>query len=337
MTPLIADKLPTILIYIPCYIDQELAFANVRKIDQQVSRLHSTERKFILKIVVSINGVEPIYAENLPENVEVIKYRSNIGGDTNISLGFMKASELEPDYFWLLSANEILQDNTIVNLFQLLSRHKSADIFVANAAGRENKLDINNVFMGLPPKLGLGLISSVIYKFDKTNIFFAAAIRYGWTGWGQLAVVQEFLNNTADPKVVEFPYENLFKKPFTFLGSSSLDERSFVRINYRHSFYGLPTLASSMLQGNRSELKRYLWRWLLDNWFKVNFYKMSREELNLKSNKDLAWSSVLFKEVFKRNSKILWACVLFFEKLPFIKLEKIRLLQNLLSKFKTYM
>jgi len=34
--------------------------------------------------------------------------------------GFAKALELEPKYFWLLSANEILQSDSISNLFQLL-------------------------------------------------------------------------------------------------------------------------------------------------------------------------------------------------------------------------
>jgi hypothetical protein len=324
------EILGKILIYIPCHVDYDLAFANVRMINQQLEDLSDDDRKFSIKIVVSANGVEIPSLDAWPDQVEVLTYKSDLGGDVNISLGFVKALELEPKYFWLLSANEILQSDSISNLFKLLEKYEYADMWVANAANREGKLDITNAFMNHPPKLGLGLISSVIYKYDRTKDFYKASVKFGWTGWGQLAVIHEFLSVTGDSKVIEFPYEKLFKEPFTYIGSSSLDERSIVRVNYRHSFYGLPILASNMFYGQRKMTRKFLWDWLRNNWHKINFFKLTSEEKTLYENRTFDWSHSLFQQICKHNTKTLWCIVFILEKIPLIKLQNNVLLKTLL-------
>ena len=320
-----------ILIYIPCHVDFNLAFENVKMINEQLLNVPTNDVKFKIKIIVSINGVPSFDLPSLPSDVEIVRYGANLGGDINIALGFIRALEIKPIYFWLLSANEILQQDAVLNLLELLTKYNDVDIFVANAANRENILELESVYFDLPPKLGLGLISSVIYKFERTSQFYMEAVKYNWTGWGQLAVVQKFLMLTPDKNVLEFPYEKLFHKPFTYVDEGFMDERTFVRSNYRHSFYGLPILVANSYFGNKKLANKALRNWLRGNWYKINFFKLNSKELKQIENKPIAWSHSIFSLAFKNNSRILWTIMLFLEKLPFLYFKNFRVLQILLN------
>jgi hypothetical protein len=94
----------TVLIYIPCHKDYEMAFENARKILTQ--HADQLEKKLELRVVISINGVESFTKpEDLPF-VKINHIREVLGADGNITKGFVFALETRPDYLWILSANE---------------------------------------------------------------------------------------------------------------------------------------------------------------------------------------------------------------------------------------
>jgi hypothetical protein len=314
----------TLLIYIPCHVDYKLALDNVERLSKQFKGLPSNEVTFQIRIVVSINGVAEVEELATMKNIEVVRFGENIGGDSNISLGFMKALELDIDYFWLLSANETLQPNALANLFDLLNKNSKTDIFVANSANRSGILKLKDVFMNHPSNLGLGLISSVIYRIENTKNYFSSSMKFGWTGWGQLAVIQEYLNHSDSPRLFEFEDNSVYEKPSTYLESSDLSEREVVRNAYRHSFYGLVILASNMYLNNEKELKLYLRRWLRSHWYKLNFFALKRHERNLEGNRNVKWLETLFKLTFKKYSLFMWILILAIEKIPISKLESVR-------------
>jgi len=184
-----------------------MAFQTARKIAEQVSMNPSAKFKF--EIYISINSVSHlIQSENL-QLTKVNHIESLLGGDGNIANGFVTALTLRPDYFWLLSANENLTTNSISNLIQLFEDYPQADFLVANAAGRSGRLKIDNVFLNTPPNLALGLISGVIYNFNSCKDSFHQSTLFAWTGWGQLAVIQNHLSKSSSPKIYEFPDSSL--------------------------------------------------------------------------------------------------------------------------------
>jgi hypothetical protein len=106
------------LVYIPCHSDYKRALETAVKIRSQFAEIQNSRVKnaFMLKIYISVNGVSlPREQYNeLEKSADFLNYFSDpLGGDTNINQGFLKALEIKPDYFWILSANEFLVDGSI--------------------------------------------------------------------------------------------------------------------------------------------------------------------------------------------------------------------------------
>jgi hypothetical protein len=278
-----------------------MAFKSARKIGSQKLTANNTDLD--LEIVISINNVESIPSDINISFTQISHIPTFLGGDANIAKGFVTALEKRPDYFWILSANEELTEEAISNLLSVIYENPSADLIIANAAGRHGKLEISNVFLDCPPKLALGLISGVIYKFDTTKNSFLQSTLFSWTGWGQLSVIQDILSRNKTLNLVEIPDSFLYGKPYTFLldAEPGDTEMEIVRNLYAHSFYGLPILAYCLWQNEKKNLKRFQSEWLRFNWYKLNAFSRnstSGDELKLQR---IEWIKSLSEQTFKSS------------------------------------
>ncbi len=290
---------PVLLIYIPCHKDYEMAFENARKLYLQ--QASPVLRGLEIKVFISINGVKNFTGPNDLPFLQISHIQEVLGADGNIAKGFVTGLEQNPDYLWILSANEELTEHAVDNLEEMILQNPEADLFIANAANRKGSINLHNVFCGLPPQLALGLISGVIYNFHSTKGSFLQSTLFSWTGWGQLAVIQDFLASNRDLVVIEFPDSDIYGIPYTYSPDAKIDvsERTIVSNLYSHSFFGLPVLAYCLLQTDTKLLKQFQKEWLLHNWFKINLFSHKAtfgDELTLKRN---GWIRDLAQTTFK--------------------------------------
>ena len=254
-----------------------------------------------MEIVVSINGVESFSTPEDLSDVQFYHIKEVLGADGNILKGFILALERRPDFFWILSANEELTPDAVKKIQEMILQNPDADLFIANAADRSGKLRIQNIFTDTPQLLAIGLISGVIYNFHSTKSSYLQSTLFSWTGWGHLAVIQDFLTKNINAKLIEFPDSHVYEKPFTFSPDAEVEltERTIVRNLYSHSFFGFPVLASCLLQVNPKLLKRFQINWLFHNWFKINSFSRDAtfgDELALKRSK---WIKKIADDSFK--------------------------------------
>jgi hypothetical protein len=259
-----------------------MALSNIRKIRNQAAEISEASNlaQVAIKTAISINGVNLSNNEIvlLRKEVDLLCYfKENIGGDSNITQGFMLALQQRPSYFWNLSANEILTDEAIPKLTQAIIANPEADIIITNSKGREGDFQISNVFLNLPEGLALGLISGVIYNFPNMEFAFPAAAKFSWTGWGQLGVLQVACSKLGSLEVFELPDSNLYQKPFTSIENTGnhlkhLSEFEAVRSNYQHSFFGMPIIVAALFSRNSHIRKKITSDWVKTNWFKINYF-----------------------------------------------------------------
>ncbi|CAN2170272.1 hypothetical protein MCEMRH37_00030 [Candidatus Nanopelagicaceae bacterium] len=267
------------LVYIPCHSDYQRALETALKIRSQYTQIQDTSVKnaFEFKINISVNGVNipTEHYNELEKSTDFLNYFSDpLGGDTNINQGFLKALEIQPDYFWILSANEFLVDGSINFILNSIMNNYDSDLYVTNSMNRSQTYSTSNVFIDIPPGSGYGLISSVIYNFEKTRGSFSAGPKFAWTGWGQLAVLQTACNILGSLKVTEYPDVHVYHEPFTDVRSNSgKTEFEFVRSAYAHSYFGMPILIFALFGRNRTIRNRVLFAWLEQNWFKMRYFK----------------------------------------------------------------
>ena len=276
------SKTPELLIYIPCHTDYEMALSNIRKIQRQAAEISkaSNQVQITIKTAISINGAD-LSKDEIEKYKKAVDYfyyfKESIGGDSNITQGFMVALQKRPSYFWNLSANEILKNDSISNITNAILANPTADIIITNSKRREREFQIRNIFLDLPEGLGLGLISGVVYNFPKMEFAFPAAAKFSWTGWGQLGVLQVACSKLGFLEVYEFPDSKIHEKPFTFIDSNQnqstqISEYEVVRSNYQHSFFGMPIIVASLFSRNPKIRKKITSKWVKSNWFKINYF-----------------------------------------------------------------
>ena len=290
---------PKLLVYIPCHKDYEMAFVNARKLGNQALRLMGDSLE--LQILISINGVEDFRDPGELLFTKISHIQTVLGADANIAKGFVSALEIQPDYLLILSANENLVEDAFKNISQIIKEQPETDLFIANAAGRNRRLKIDNVFLDLPPFLALGLISGVIYNFKTTKNSFVQATIFSWTGWAHLAVIQDYLSTNPLARCHELPDSFIYETPYTFTPHAikGENEREIVKNLYSHSFFGLPVLAFSFWQNNPSSLRRFQTEWLKVNWYKISFFSKNAtigDEVKLQRSR---WIRAISKQTFK--------------------------------------
>ncbi len=262
-----------LLVFIPCHTDYEMAFQNAERLIGQIDN-SGTDVALEIEIVISINGVKSVSARFKHPRVIVKHVQEVIGADANITNGFITALELRPDYFWILSANEAINPQTVLNLSKYIELQPMASLFIANAKNRTGQISLGNVFVGVPDGLALGLISGVVYNFEATSNSYYQSTLFSWTGWGHLAVIHHHLNIERKSIVFEFPDHLIYQKPYTFSpeNKGEYSEREVVRNIYTHSFFGLPSLAFCVLQEDLTTLRKFQNEWLKSNWYKIRSF-----------------------------------------------------------------
>ena len=298
-----------LLIYIPCHLDYDMAFENIARIRGQHDRnlRGSNSSTLQIKIALSVNGASLNDQEKQKLNCAVdffTHFDENIGADTNINLGFLKALEVSPTHFWILSANEHLVENAIENIDKCISDYPESDLFITNSLNRFSTFEVKNVFTGIPTGLSTGLISGVIYNFNTMKSSFSAGPRFSWTGWGQLAVIQYGCQIRGSLLVTELPDSNLYEKPYTFLnGESITSEFEVVRKNYAHSFFGMVLLIFALFSRDHESRNIAIKSWVRKNWYKIAYFKVGT---HLKYNKtspqfDLLWVQDLALRILRTS------------------------------------
>jgi hypothetical protein len=268
----------SILIYIPSHTDYLIAKENI-KIVQNNFKASNYSAYFKLIFSLSINGVELSDDEitDLKAHVDRFCYiPTNLGGDTNILQGYTQALEIQPDYFWIMSANEYIAPKGIENLCHMIGKFPNSDLFIANEENRFHEIKIKNLFKELHGRSSVGLITSTIYKYSSTSKFYPLSHKWNWTGWGQLVVIQSILSSQNYSTLVEFPDKNLYTRSYSdLIKGNSIGENS-IRVKYHNSFFSYPIVAAYFLNATKKEFKVFFNQWLKESWYQINFFRFRK-------------------------------------------------------------
>ena len=322
------DDLTRILIYIPCHKDYDLALSNVNKISKQLTNLQIPSSTFSIDVLVSVNDAKVNVIED--KNLDKIEFSEDLGADLNINLGFVKALERQVDYLWILSANEILKDDAIKNLVDLIQANSQYDLLVTNADNRKGMIEISNIY-DLPSKLSLGLISGVIYKTLNTKKFFSLGLKYNFTGWGHLAVVQGCIDGLPKFHIYEFPDSQLFEKPVTKLYETDLNIYEYVKQAYRHSFYGEIILMPIVFGFDKSRIRKFIRLWFRRNWFRIGFYYNKKALHENEMNDVTNWSYRVFLYIIRNYNFLVYFLILILRWIDFDFVNKSSKVKHLLK------
>ena len=317
--------LKKLLIYIPAYSDYESAAKQARLI-----RKESAQVDIEIHVVISLNAItlDPSAEQNLRDSCdEFIYYAENLGGDTNINLGYLKALSTHSSYLWILSANDLLNVGAIQKIVNAISGMPNDFLLI-----HQDQVDkigvIENAFFGNACTLPIGLISAVIFKVDSFKDSFASSLKFSWTGWGQLSVIQNslFELGTLSYKVVN--QEEIYdRNPSIPEDQQRLRNQS----HYRHSFFGYPLVISLLFGNNKKVMNQIIRAWLRNNWYRIGFFKRGHSPY-LESGstvKDVFWTEQLSRQFILRSGPL--APILYFlgnSQLVF-KLHKSTLLKRL--------
>ena len=238
-----------LLIYIPAYFDYESAMnqANLIKSERDTCKVE-------IQIAISVNAAplsneEKVFLENSCD--DFVYFSENLGGDTNINLGYLKALSTKADFFWILSANDLLIPGGIKEISDALDSCSADLLIIHNEISKRNG-SIDNVFIGEATTLPIGLISAVIYKVDAFRQSFASALKFAWTGWGQLSVIQNSIFDHGKISYEIINQEIIYnRRPTASISQQRITNQSY----YRHSFFGYPLVASLLFDENRVIIK----------------------------------------------------------------------------------
>jgi len=326
-----------ILIYIPSHTDYLLARENINRILANSKEAYVKNRCRVI-LSLSVNGVNLTDQEikDFKSSVDEFHYYPfNIGGDANICQGYLRALEIQPDYFWIVSANEFIQERALEYLCDLIESNPYADFFIANAANRIKKISPKFIFTDIEEKSSIGLITSTIYKFKTTHKYYFMANQWLWTGWGQLAVIQTVILSKKSSVIIEYPDHNIYSQPYSYKRDLDLHLEEHIRNLYHKSFFSQPIIAAYFMGKDKFFLRKYLIRFLKENWYKINYFRDRKQHFDNSEEKlDPLWLESLFFTAIKNISFILLIVVKILYHLPIYKFRKNWLLIYIYGKYK---
>ena len=270
----------TLLIYLPCYVDYQMAIAQAARI-RDIEKLNSPVIDLSIKVMISCNGVElsEVDMKSIEEVCDFWEiFPFGISGDINITQGFVQAIRHRADYLWILSSNDKVSDSFIETIFDKLVKNREVNLLAGSSHESSSTRKVDSVFDSVNQDLPFGLISSVVYRTKEMDKNFDAAVQLNWTGWGQLAAIEsscialdginvavtpEWTLHTRSNRTLEDPYE----------------ERRRVRNAYAHSFFGMPTVISILHANAPHKRKKYLNGWIFANWYLVNYFLRTNHKL----------------------------------------------------------
>jgi hypothetical protein len=165
----------SLLVYIPCHSDLELAINQARSIREQIKRLLQSNSYSRLKveIVISVNNFFPTDSQiNLANTYcDLVLCEPELFlADANIANGYHIANQLKSNYLWILSANDTLIEGSISIIMESLTA--DTDLLVTKIPSSKQLNKIYNVIYPAINGYSFGLISGVIYNCDKMRKFF---------------------------------------------------------------------------------------------------------------------------------------------------------------------
>jgi hypothetical protein len=310
-------SIPKMLVYIPTYVDHHLAADQAR-----VLREDFKSAKVSLQIIISVNGVQltPQEIANLEDvSDRLIIFDESLGGDTNINLGFLIALQESADFFWILSANDTLLASCGSELKSAIE-NLQFDFLIIGKPSNGLSGFLLNAFSGEGLQLPIGLISAVIYRTEVFKEAFANSIKYAWTGWGQLSVLQ---NTLFERSVLKYELIDE-KKVYDRIPTTSIDSQiEKNKSNYRHSFFGYPLIISLLFNEDKKSRDELIRKWLLTNWYKIGYFKTGRSPSQILGHtaKDAFWTGPLSRQYILRSgpfSPLLY----FFGHIPFLGISR---------------
>lgn len=310
-------SIPKMLVYIPTYVDHHLALDQARTLRAEFDSL-----KVSLQVIISVNGVQltPKEIANLEDACDrLIIFDESLGGDTNINLGFLLALQEHSDFFWILSANDTLLASSGSKLQSAIEDLEFDFLIIGNPNNRLSG-SLSNAFSSEGIQLPIGLISAVIYRTEVFKNAFANSIKYAWTGWGQLSVLQ---NALFERSVLKYELVDE-KKIYDRIPTTSIEfqiERN--KSNYRHSFFGYPLIISLLFKEDQKSRNKLIRKWLLANWYKIGYFKTGRSPNQAlgQSAKDAFWTGPLSRQYILKSgpfSPLLY----FFGHIPFLDISR---------------
>jgi hypothetical protein len=269
----LSSQVPTLLIYLPCYRDYQLAIKQAIRI-RAITDEFPSDQNLQIKIMISVNGVE-LSKDSIHEIKEVSDYQViypfGISGDINITQGFMHAMRLNSEYLWILSANDAISDTSIQAINEKLVKVLEVDLLVGFSSNHPEIRLIKSVFDKENRDVPFGLISSVIYRTKRTANNFDAAVQLNWTGWGQLATIEASCMSRGGILVSLIEEQCLYIRSKKELDNSN-DESNRIRNGYAHSFFGMPVVIGILFAQDQSTRKKLLNGWIRTNWYLVHFF-----------------------------------------------------------------
>ena len=303
----------SLLVYIPAYkthlklaIDQAIKLRNQWDANSDFRKTHKIE------IYLSINGLDSDL--NVPDGLFDYLYHSriNIGWDNNMNKGFTEALNIRPDYFWLLSCDDSVSDTAIETIFNAFDHKSNPKLVVTKNDANFDAESISKI-LDLPLEYSLGLISSVVYDFKSCESAFPNSFYFGWSGWGQLAVLLKILDINKIIEVICVDSKLLYSR-------IKYEDKNILNRNiskYQHSYYG--NLLLRLAQDNgKFHNKKIIIRWVISNIHLHNFFaSVSWPPMNEQDAPETTnWRKNYVSSIIKGNSILCWMIYVILSKVP---------------------
>lgn len=314
-----ANKDTSLLVFIPCHSDLDLAIIQAQKIRKEYKQHGNLATNLItkLEIIISINNYEPSKSQlEIARQVtdQVIDNRDHFLADVNIANGFAVAYQRKVNFLWILSANDQLLDLGFSKMIGSLSN--DIDLLVTGIHDIDEVFSIKNVIYPSMEGYSFGLISGVIYNCQRISSFFDVANFFVWTGWSQLSVIQNAIDKKNSLKVRTINTFEVYKQRQT-------DPKDLSR-KYGHSFYGY-ILLGYIFAKTKKEKTKFVKSYVFRNTFTFLLYKRNSKKFSQVVNPSeyLVWNQDLAEAIIKYNSLPLYYYYRVISKLPFSFFAKI--------------
>jgi hypothetical protein len=288
------NSLARLLIYIPCHDDYLGALEQVERINSARMQLQQEGAKlFDVLTIVSINS------NTVPREIllkisqtadNLVDFGSEVNGDFNINLAFFQVVLTKADFLWILSANDLVNINALTPIMSEFASQDKPDVVVGSRGQTLGLLNLQTVLGSHLPDLAFGLISSVVYRTRSIKEVAHIGLQLGWTGWGQLAVLEAACIQNSGLKVSAIEESLMHERN----PNPEQDIWSYREGNWRkysYSFAGLPVLMSLIYAHDEKKTRIVIEDWIRHNWFRRNLFLNSGQGFATLKTKNLAVGS----------------------------------------------
>jgi hypothetical protein len=318
------------LVYIPCHTDFDLALIQARKVKDDFAMFKNEQNLsgLELEIMIAVNAYIPTVSQ-LDRANQICEYviENGIGysADVNIANGFMRALDLKPDVLWLLSANDDLVSNSIGIVLKEFIADPTLDLIVTSLTLDAKFIEYQVID---PGKTGFsyGLISGVIYNLTRMSPFLHNGPFLAWTGWSQLAVIQNSMDSLNGLNVKAIPYEQVYRQR----------ERSLLEAgkHYAHSVFGMLILGTLLKKDKRSA-RKFIRKYIFTNFYAWHLFNREWKYSGqlVTSENYLAWNQGIAESLIFKKTPFTFLIYLLARSIPFENFSKLRFVIKIKRKF----